>query len=479
MPPSQKLINLVRGWPAPDLLPAHLLSSAAARVLAEPSSSTPILQYGPSAGHEPLREGLARWFGRHYHVDPDPARICITGGASQNLANVLQSFTDPVCTRAVWLVAPCYHLASAIFDDAGFRGRLRATPEDDEGIDLQALEDKIQELEKSEASRPDEDRVSTQLKPHLPLGHITNEKLQPFKDPGPFRKFYRHVIYTVTTCANPSGKTMSLRRRQGLVTLARKYDCLVISDDVYDFLQWPLDGSRPERERPPALRVPRLCDVDRATTSDPSGFGNAVSNGSFSKIAGPGVRTGWLEGSPAFVEGLGNTGSTLSGGAPSALAAGILGDMVLTGQLEDFIEEKTRPALQRRHGLMMDAIKEHLGPMAGEMRRSSLLNEGVYGGYFVWFTPTGGFPSKLIADVALKEENLIIGYGNMFEVHGDEESLQFNKEIRLCFSWEPEQDMVEGVRRLGKVLEKMQENKSGYENLSGRAADRGFVNEYK
>lgn len=160
MPPPKKLINLIRGWPAPELLPAHLLSAAATQVLAEPSISTPILQYGPDAGHQPLREGLAQWLARHYRVAPDPHRICITGGASQNLANILQSFTDPVCTRAIWMVAPCYHLASGIFDDAGFRGRLRATPEDEEGIDLEVLEQKIQDLEKGRTERSEDERVS-------------------------------------------------------------------------------------------------------------------------------------------------------------------------------------------------------------------------------------------------------------------------------------------------------------------------------
>lgn len=60
----------------------------------------------------------------------------MTGGASQSIACILQGFTDPSFTRAVWVVAPTYFLAGPIFEDAGFYGRdgrLRGFGEDGEG----------------------------------------------------------------------------------------------------------------------------------------------------------------------------------------------------------------------------------------------------------------------------------------------------------------------------------------------------------
>ncbi len=132
----KKAINLIRGWPAPKLLPATQLKEAADEVLTDAALFVPGLQYGPDPGYPPLRREISRWLGACYGVAPDAARICITGGASQSVACVLQSFTDPGYTRAVWMVAPCYFLAGPIFEDGGFYGaggRLKGFPEDREG----------------------------------------------------------------------------------------------------------------------------------------------------------------------------------------------------------------------------------------------------------------------------------------------------------------------------------------------------------
>ncbi|KAM0445856.1 hypothetical protein ACHAPV_006703 [Trichoderma viride] len=455
-PPAAKpkQINLLRGWPSPHLLPADLLSAACQRVLADPVESVPILQYAPDPGYQPLRERLAQWLGQHYGVEPDANRICITGGASQNLACILQSFTDPHYTRAVWMVAPCYHLSFGMFEDAGFAGRLRAAPEDDEGLDVEELERRLAAWESAE-----------KLQSH--------QEPKPFKNPGPYRKLYRHIIYVVPTCSNPSGKTLSVQRRESLVKLARKYDALVVCDDVYEFLQWPLEGPI-TAQRPPEMRLPRVCDIDMSlgrAENDPQGFGHTVSNGSFSKIAGPGVRTGWAEGTPAFALGLSKTASSMSGGAPSQLCAAMLADLLRTGELANFIDTKTRPALQRRHRLMMDAVKQYLAPLGVVSQESSIQGESVYGGYFVWLTLTQGPPGLLVSDAALREENIVLGRGNMFAVRGDEEGAKFDNAIRLCFSWEPEEALIDGVRRLGLLLQRMQANVGHYEKLVAGVTD--------
>ncbi|KAK7417054.1 Valine--pyruvate aminotransferase [Neonectria punicea] len=463
---AKPAINLIRGWPAPDLLPAVLLSAAAQRILADPAVYVPVLQYGPDPGYQPLRESLANWLAAHYGIAPDPDRICITGGASQNVACILQSFTDPAVTKAVWMVAPTYHLACGIFDDAGFAGRLRAFPEDDEGVNLEVLEAKIRKLEDEEEKKP---------------------QAQPFKDPGEHRKFYRHIIYVVPTCSNPSGKTMSVRRREDLVRLARKYNALVICDDVYDLLQWPLGKADSavrtlRSDESPEMTLPRLCDIDLAMgadANDPKGFGYAVSNGSFSKMAGPGVRTGWLEGSPAFAFGLAQTASSKSGGAPSQFCAAMMADLVQSGALQDYLAATVRPGLQRRHRLLVDAIHEHLSPQGVSIREAGLVGGSVYGGYFVWLQLPQSLSAKLVADVALVEESLIMGNGNMFQVHGDEKTVDLDGAIRLTFAYVPEDDLIEGVRRLGAVMQRVKADPAKYEKLANTVSDAAMIDSSK
>ncbi|KAI0402751.1 pyridoxal phosphate-dependent transferase [Xylaria palmicola] len=484
---QKKSINLLRGWPSASLLPADALRAASQTALSDPAIWAPGLEYAPDPGYQPLREALARWLGRFYgeHIQATttPAagegedrdrgdatdRITITGGASQSLACLLQSFTDPARTIAVWAAAPCYFLACPIFADAGFAGRMRAVPEDDEGVDVAALE---------RAMRAAEEKEAEEKKGEGPAA---------YKDPGPHRKIYRHVVYCVPSFSNPSGRTMTRARREALVRAAREYDALVICDDVYDMLQWRVVGHpSPITPVPPrAALLPRVADLDMAagrSRHDPPGkrFGHAVSNGSFSKLVAPGARTGWTYSTADFALGASKTGSTRSGGAASQMAATIVCQLLLLlpdaaggggdedeCRLDAHIRDTLLPAYARRHGLLMGAIRAELAPLGIRVHEHSLRGrEGVHGGYFVWMTlprgdGDGGKEGRMwptahaIAARCRADEDLLIGNGELFAVHGDEEAARFDDAIRLCFAWEDEEALVGGVERLARVIRKM------------------------
>lgn len=515
-------INFLRGWPAASLLPAEALRAASQTALSDSDIWVPGLEYGPDPGYQPLREALAEWLGRFYgdvaspphepsrtsetvggsgpkvrDIKAEAERITITGGASQSLACLLQSFTDPARTLAIWVVAPCYFLACPILVDAGFAGRLRAVPEDEEGVDVKVLEREMCAVEEQHQQQQGEEE-------------------RRYKDPGPNRKIYRHIVYCVPAFSNPSGLTTTLARRTELVDLARRHDALVICDDVYDMLQWrcisPSPSPSPLPQHPHKALLPRIADIDLAlgrSPHDPPGkhFGHAVSNGSFSKLVAPGTRTGWTYSTADFARGNAATGSTRSGGAASQMAGAVVCQLLLPlsrsqdggdegkgggdeygewyCELDKHIREILVPTYARRHAVLMRAVRDILVPLGLSVREDSLQDQswdqsGIYGGYFVWLRlprgatiPPSTLPSsttttttsseppawptaQAIATRCRVDEDLTIGNGELFAVHGDEGAARFDDAIRLCFSWvDEERDLVDGVERLGRVIRRM------------------------
>jgi len=176
-----------------------------------------------------------------------------------------------------------------------------------------------------------------------------------------------------------------------------------------------------------------------------------MSNGSFSKISGPGCRTGWAEATPKFVYGLSQCGSSRSGGAPSQLVATMMTELLKIGELEKHIKEVLNPAYKRRYEIIMEAIEKELVPLGVTVGEVSAGDMGVFGGYFIWLELPRGMSAEKVTKRAKEEENLIVAPGHIFEVENDE-SIKFENSIRLCFAWEEEADLEEGVKRLGEVV---------------------------
>ena len=207
--------------------------------------------------------------------------ILITGGASTGLNTVLQKVTWPGYTRRIFMIAPTYYLAAGIFKgnepskdgidvDCGYSQRITGIPEDDEGVNLSILQSHLDNFE----------------------GDDETEK------PVWQKWTYRYVFYGVPTFSNPTGCIMSLSRRKHLIEVSnfrskltqldRKYNMLLITDDVYDLLTYTSDPI-----------PPRLVTLDSLSTEE--GFGNTISNCTFSKLLAPGLRFGFIQGRKSLI----------------------------------------------------------------------------------------------------------------------------------------------------------------------------------
>ncbi|KAF2166004.1 hypothetical protein M409DRAFT_23732 [Zasmidium cellare ATCC 36951] len=434
---DKPLLNLQLGWPSPRLCGRQGLLIGAISVLDDNANMAPILLYGPNKGFPPLCQSVADWLTNVYKPSAGPldaSRICITNGASGSLASMMLKFSDPTYIRRIFMVEPTYFLACPIFEDTGFQGKLQGIPEN--GPDCVDIEFLREQLKKAEAEEW----------PDVPLQKTGTS----------YHHIYRYVLYCTTTYSNPSAKTMPVHIRESLVALAREFDILLISDDVYDFLGWSTETDNNESVDPP----PRLVDIDRALPGS-TAFGNAISNGSFAKVIGPGIRVGWVEATPAFCSDLGLVGSSSSGGAPSHFASTLVDRMLRSNDLQQLISTVLIPEYRRRSSVLMLAIEQKLLPM-GYTVEATGPRPGTVGGYFTYmripaFFAEHGVFAKTLAGIALRDYSLRIAFGHMFVVAGDEGSLEraetvdgFAYCLRLSWAWLEAEQIEEAITRLAE-----------------------------
>lgn len=83
----------------------------------------------------------------------------------------------------------------------------------------------------------------------------------------------------------------------------------------------------------------------------------------------------------------------------------------------------------------------------------------VAGGYFIWITLPAPLRAVDIVQRAQTEENLRLAPGELFQVAGDpcRPSGRFGDCVRLCYTFESPYNIVEGVDRLARVLDRAKE----------------------
>jgi 2-aminoadipate transaminase len=327
------IVELSWGHPDPALLPVAGLLQATQVALKRDGPLA--LSYGAEQGPGRLIEQLCARLGRLEGVAPPPEQVMITGGASQALDMLCTLLTQP--GDVVLVESPTYHLALRVLRDHGLE--LVPVPADDQGLQVDALEEVLTELQR-QGRRP-------------------------------------RLLYLVPTFNNPTGVTLEVERRGALVALAQRTwiadspGLIVVEDDVYHELWY---------DSPPP---PPLYSLSPA--------GPVVQLGSFSKVLAPGLRLGWMSAAPEIIRRCTGSGMLDSGGGLNHFTAHVVAAFIELGMLDRQVET-LRASYRQRRDALLDALTSHL-PEACRWT-------GPGGGFFVWLRLPPGVDSAALLPIA-------------------------------------------------------------------------------
>jgi 2-aminoadipate transaminase len=223
-------------------------------------------------------------------------------------------------------------------------------------------------------------------------------------------------IYSVPSFQNPAGVTLSAERRARLVELARTYELLVCEDNPYGLLRFE---GEPQRT---------LYSLD--------GGDYVLYLGTFSKILSPGIRIGWVAAPPPVLEkiGLGKQAADL---CTSTLTQYFVREYFAEGRWREYIDDLVE-IYRGRRDVMLEALERHF-PAQAEWTHPE-------GGLFVWATLPDYIDTTDLLAKALSE-NVAFVPGRAAYTDG-----RGAHSMRLNFSGSTEDEIREGIRRIGKVV---------------------------
>lgn len=224
------------------------------------------------------------------------------------------------------------------------------------------------------------------------------------------------MIYVIPDFQNPSSRTWSLERRKEFMKVINKYEIPVIEDNPYGELRF-------EGEAQPALK-----------SLDTKGL--VVFLGTFSKILAPGYRLGWICASPEILEKYNFMAQA------AALQASTVAQMETAKWIEmfdlDAHVEKIVEIYKNRRDLMYNTMKETFPPEVKFAKPT--------GGLFLWVELPEYMDANELAKECLKE-NVAYVPGEGFYPDGNVKNT-----FRMNYSGMTEDKIVEGVKRLAKVI---------------------------
>jgi 2-aminoadipate transaminase len=352
-------------------------------------STARALQYGPTEGMAAAAECIVEVMAAEgTQVDRD--ELIVTTGGQQVIDLVCKALIDP--GDVIVAEAPTYPGAVPTF--GAYQADVEQIEMDADGMPIDELENTLDRLQE-QGRRP---------------------------------KF----IYTIPNFQNPGGVTMSLARRRRLVEVARERELLILEGNPYGLLRY---------EGEP---LPTLYSLDAQAGGAGAAADLVIYLGTFSKILSPGLRLGWAVAPRPVLEklNLGKQGADLCSSPVTQLfVAAYFKEREPDGKAGwlSYLEQ-LKNLYRRRRDVMLQALSEHFGERAHWTEPQ--------GGLFVWATLDERIDTTDLLAQARESQGVAFVPGRAAYMDGHSGS----SSMRLNFAGVPDDDIREGVRRIGKVV---------------------------
>jgi len=359
------VVNFAGGLPAPELFPLENLKDACVHVIEHHGSEA--LQYSLTTGVQALRELIAdRMRKQGANVTTDC--IQITGGAQQALDIIGRVFLEP--GAVVLTETPTYLGALQAF--SFYSPKFISVQTDAEGVVI--------------------DDVELKMREHKP-----------------------RFIYVVANFQNPTGGCISLKRRQGLVELARRYDCPIIDDNPYGELRFA------------GKTIPSLKAL---------GPECVIELGTFSKLISPGLRIGWICSQPEMQKIIERMKQAMDLHT-NTFAQYVIYEFAAAGHLDPHIVKICR-AYGERRDFMVKMMRQYFS-------RDVQFTEPE-GGLFLWVKMPGRISSSQLLPKAIQNGVAYVP-GKFFYSEKEDDTT-----LRLNFCNATPENIEIGIKRLAEVI---------------------------
>jgi 2-aminoadipate transaminase len=225
-------------------------------------------------------------------------------------------------------------------------------------------------------------------------------------------------IYSIPNFQNPTGVCYDQKHREGIASLLKKFDMLMLEDDPYNEIRF--EGN----DLPPIISLAP---------------NNVIWTGSFSKMVAPGLRMGWAvlpKGlAPHFVKAKQSTDLHSNN-----LSQYVLHHFFTHNNIDEHLV-KTRAAYKEQCDAMKDMIRQHFPP--------EIVSTSPKGGMFLWLTLPKEINSEELIVACLKKGVAFVP-GRSFFTTGE----GYNN-IRLNFSNSCLTSIEKGIEIMAEEIDKV------------------------